>query len=108
MDSFNEYLTSLNSLDEIGIKELQSTFSNLKNKDQMEINELIIAIPNYDLEKLMFLIQPLWNDIHLNPDSVSEKNVVKLFIGIKEYKKRGLDMEYLTQGAGAPGNCTIL
>lgn len=56
----------------------------------------------------MFLIQPLWNKIHQSPDSVTEIEHLKLLIGIKDYQRRGLDMEYLTNGAGAPGNCLIL
>lgn len=107
MTSFDSYLISLN-LPETQYNDLNKLYKNLSETDQGNINTLITSVPEYDVEKLMFLIQPLWNKIHQSPDSVSEIEHLKLLIGIKDYQRRGLDMEYLTNGAGAPGNCLIL
>jgi hypothetical protein len=60
-------------------------------------------IKNYSVMQLVSEIQPKWN----KQNSLSEKEATKLTLLMLEYRLRGLDMEYFTCGAGAPGNCCI-
>ena len=106
MENFNQYLVSLNITPEES-KEYRFLFENLSKRKQKHINELANKVTNYDIEKLMFVIQPNWNKLHTDSESMTEKETLELLIGLREYKRRGLDMEYLTSGAGAPGNCII-
>lgn len=109
MEEFDKYLASL----ELGqnqqfIDSTRTEFENLSPSEQKSINKLIIDIQTYDIEQLMWVIQPLWNEVHKETPSITKKQQLELIVGLNEYKKRGLDMEYLTAGAGAPGNCVIL
>lgn len=60
-------------------------------------------IKDYSVIQLVSEIQPRWNQ----QNSLSQKDTVKLVLLMLEYRLRGLDMEYFTSGAGAPGNCCI-
>lgn len=64
---------------------------------------------NLDVSQLVCFIQPLWNKYNMGhgESSMSEVEVRNLTNALTEYKSRGLDIEYFTNGAGAPGNCTI-
>lgn len=62
-----------------------------------------------DTHDLVSFIQPLWNTYNMG---LGEKNMSKtqlndLNLALTEYKDRGLDTAYFTNGSGAPGNCII-
>ena len=107
MSEFTKYLDTLEAEQESkdSAKEL---YNGLYWFQKSGIDNLTQNIKTYDLEKLMFLIQPIWNKIHQPNNNVSNKQQLELLIGLHEYKSRGFDMEYLTNGAGAPNNCAIL
>lgn len=59
-----------------------------------------------DLEELILKIQPLMNKT-IEP-GFTEDDDKELAMYLREYERRGLDMEYFTSGAGAPGNCVLM
>lgn len=67
-------------------------------------HDYVQTIKTYDLNQLMNKIQPMYNKLN----RLSEEEAEKLVLLMLEYRLRGLDMEYFTQGAGGRGNCSIL
>lgn len=62
-----------------------------------------------NLIKLVETIQPQWNRYNMGKgaDKFSEVELKNLTTALEVYKEKGGDMEYWTNGAGAPNNCII-
>lgn len=68
------------------------------------------AILKLDLVETITIIQPLWNrfDMGRGAKWMTKTQIDNLKRCLEHYKGIGGDMDYFTQGAGAPTNCTIL
>lgn len=60
-----------------------------------------------NLYDLVIVIQPSFNRAYSNA-YMSEYECIELNNALEAYKQKGGDLSYFTNGAGAPGNCTVM